>query len=101
MGGSFTNGQRIIQEFDAVLPTQVSVDGPAQIMGIMAALGLKAEGDVLTVRSEVMSLLPEYHATLMPLFLTSEDTPGPLFAHGCNHLSQRFEMEFQAALTRS
>ncbi|MBW6461319.1 MAG: FAD-dependent oxidoreductase, partial [Bacteroidales bacterium] len=97
-GGSFTNTQRIIQEYEAVFPSKVERTGLEQLADLLKALGLKQSADKREVLAEALSLLPEGgNAATYPFVHTAEDNPNRMYEHGCDDIVHRYNTEFASA----
>jgi formate dehydrogenase major subunit len=97
-GGSFTNTQRVIQEFGAEFRPAVEKTGLEQLADLLKAQGVEQRADYQEVLSEAMSLLPEGEENIIHTFLnTIEDNPNRLYEHGCDNIVMRFDNEFAKA----
>ena len=95
-GGSFTNTQRFIQDFDAGLKPKVEKSGVEQLIDLLKAFGLNGLCDVDDVRSEAISLLPNNVSKSKHEFVTV-NKPGDVspFNHGCDFLMEQFDKDFE------
>jgi predicted molibdopterin-dependent oxidoreductase YjgC len=98
-GGSFTNTQKIIQEFEAQFKPAVERLSWQQMSDLITKLGHAGHESPKDVISEALSLLPvkseEYKFSFN---LTENDNPARHFRSGCDNLVMRFEEEFLIAL---
>jgi formate dehydrogenase major subunit len=96
-GGSFTNAQKVIQNFDAVLKAKTELNSIEQLSGILE----KFRFVVLTkeVFMEFISLLPQGkdHSKLT-FKLTENDNSKRIFDFGADALVKRFAKEFEKAI---
>jgi formate dehydrogenase major subunit len=94
-GGSFTNSQRVIQEFGIELKSKVEKTNIDQLFELLTAFGLNGLQDVEDVRAEAFSLLPQREPLAEYNFaLTAESAHKSLFNHGCDYLMAEFDREF-------
>jgi formate dehydrogenase major subunit len=97
-GGTFTNTQKVIQEFGAEFKPAVEKSGLAQLADLLTALGVGQRADYHEALSEALSLLPEGGESMVYTFThTSGDNPNRLYEHGCDHIVMRFDDEFAKA----
>jgi formate dehydrogenase major subunit len=101
-GGSFTNAQKVIQEFEAVLPPKVEMISLDQISGILKKFGFDGLPSPKNVLVEMISLLPQKkeHGKLK-FILTNKDDSVRIFDFGCDALVKRFEEEFKNVFSNS
>jgi hypothetical protein len=99
-GGSFTNAQKVIQEFEPGLPKKTGKTNIEQLSGIIKTFGINGATNPIQVFSEMIALLPQGkdHSGLT-LNITGESDSKPLFAYGCDDVVRRFEIEFANAFT--
>ena len=97
IGGSFTNTQKIIQEFEAVLPSKLEKNSLQQIAAIMELLGVKAETDPGKIRMEAFRLFKSVDKQAMPLQITEPKQELKLFDFGCDYLVRKFDADFRKA----
>jgi len=96
-GGSFTNTQKVIQEFGAEFSPAVEKTSLAQIADLLRAEGLEQSADHHEVLAEVVSLLPEGKEIVYSFCNTPGDNPNRLYEHGCDYIVKRFDEEFAAS----
>jgi len=98
IGGTFSNTQKVILEFDKVLPSRLGKDSIQQLISIMKGFGMNGLESREDVFAEVIHLLPqteeEVPAEKLSLSFTHDDNPNRLFNYGCDSLVKRFEEEF-------
>ena len=94
--GSFSNTQRMIQEFAVGLKPKVEKTSVIQLLDLLKAFGLKGLNDVDDVRAEALSLLPSKQNEVMHQFVvTGNKIIRSLFNHGCDYLMMEFDKEFE------
>lgn len=95
-GGSFTNAQRMIQEFGPGLKSKVEKTSLKQLLDLLKAFGLNGLNDVNDVRTEALSLLPSKQEKVLHHFQNTDDKINrSLFNHGCDYLMMEFDREFK------
>ncbi len=92
-GGSFTNTQKFIQQFQAVHPSPLEMTTQEQLGNLLSALGVEMpENGTASVLLEVAGMLKHSsNGGPSPLVCTSEDNANRMFDHGCDLLVKRFE----------
>jgi len=95
-GGSFTNSQRFIQEFDAGLKPRVEKTSIAQLIDLIKLFGLNGLNDIDDIKNEAISLLPNDVSECKHEFkiINEPDKISP-FNHGCDYLMEQFDKEFE------
>jgi formate dehydrogenase major subunit len=92
IGGSFTNTQKMLQQFEPVLKSKVSRTSLDQMNGLMKAFGLKRFKEPADVMKEIISLLPaEKEKTILKFKYTHGRNNKRMFDHGCDVVVKRFE----------
>ena len=95
---TYTNTQKMIQEFSAEFVPVVEKTSLVQLADLLKALGVGQKADHHEVLAEVLSLLPEAKKDTVHLFFhTQQDNPNRLYNHGCDHVVMRFDGEFRQA----
>ena len=98
IGGTFSNTQKVLLEFDAALPSRLGMDSVRQLTGILKGFGLNGLNSREEVFREFISQLPkpgeDHPADDLTLVCTSGDSPERVFRYGCDSLVKRFEEEF-------
>jgi anaerobic selenocysteine-containing dehydrogenase len=98
IGGTFSNTQKVLLEFDAALPSRLGMDSVRQLTGILKGFGLNGLNSREEVFREFVSQLPkpgeDHPADDLTLVCTSGDSPERVFRYGCDSLVKRFEEEF-------
>jgi formate dehydrogenase major subunit len=101
-GGSFTNTQRVLQEFEAELESKVERSGWQQLRDILEFMGSEEKADVREVLQEALSLLPsEAEDKKFRLSFSKTDNDNRYYYHGCDYLMKRFDKEFENAFIQS
>jgi formate dehydrogenase major subunit len=96
-GGTFTNSQKIIQEFAEVIQSSVTMTSLQQYAGILEEFGITTPVTPADILMEIITLLParkEQEKLLMRP--TKEDNNKRYYNHGCDAVSRRFEEEFKS-----
>lgn len=97
--GSFTNTQRVIQQFEKVLNSKPERNNTEQLIGILEKLDVNSLHSVEEVRLEIFSILAEApKRDKFSFHYTSEDNGNKLFNHGCDSLVKRFDEHFEKSL---
>lgn len=97
-GGSFTNSQKVIQEFEAVLTPRLEKGSVEQLSGILKLFGFDGLDFPKYVLMEIISLLPQKHdPPKLKLEHTKKDDAGRIFEYGCDSVVKRFEEDFENA----
>jgi formate dehydrogenase major subunit len=97
-GGSFTNTQRMIQQFEATFEPRVERTGLQQLADLIAGFGITQSAEVSEVLSEMVSSLPKVEEDQKYIFRsTAIDNPNRLYEHGCDYIVKRFDEEFENA----
>lgn len=97
-GGSFTNTQRVIQQFDATFEPRIERTGLQQLADLLAEFGIEQRAECSEVLSEMISSLPQVDEERKYIFRsTAGDNPDRLYEHGCDFIVKRFDEEFENA----
>ncbi|HRY34047.1 MAG TPA: FAD-dependent oxidoreductase [Bacteroidales bacterium] len=99
-GGSFTNTQKVYQEFQEGLPQKTAVDAVGQLLAILAALGCNGLANRTDAMMEAFSLLPENNHPTRRFVIPDLPSGEKMFRYGCDAIQKRFEEEFKAKLGR-
>ena len=96
-GGSFTNSQKVLQQFQAGMNPKVELTSLQQLVGLLAAFGHKASGNPVDIFMEVVTLFPEKNGEdKLKLHITETDNPLRMYHYGCDAVTKRFEEEFES-----
>ena len=91
-GGSFTNTQKFIQQFVAVMPDPLEINSFGQLRRLHELFGMEAPDTPAAVMVEAASLMNNGPDTSLYQFVkTSPNGHAKHFDHGCDHLVKRFE----------
>jgi formate dehydrogenase major subunit len=94
-GGSFTNTQKMLLEFDAVLKPKPAMTNIEQLSGMLGKFGMNGLHTPREAFTEYIKLLPgKENGGKLKLAYTALDNSNRIFEHGCDYLVKRFEDEF-------
>ena len=102
-GGSFTNTQRFIQQFDVATDNPLEKSAFEQLKMLLEAFGLKADythpADVML---EAASIIQKINGSNRPFVLenTTEKGNNPRFQYGCDYLVKKFETQWNEAFKK-
>ncbi len=98
IGGTFTNAQKVIQEFEKVMKSRVEMTSLQQFAGILSEFGINTPDNPKEIFMEVITLLPvkKEHGKLL-MRPTKEDNNKRHYHHGCDSVTMRFEAEFHSS----
>jgi formate dehydrogenase major subunit len=89
-GGSFTNTQKVIQQFERGLASPVERLSYEQVNDILALFDSSVSGDIHDVMMEAISLLPTHREChKLTLTWTNQDNENRMFDYGCDYLMGR------------
>jgi len=101
MNGSFTNTQRVIQEFAPVLQNKLELDTIQQWIGLLGQFGINGYHDATDIRdalfAEIASRTSESNRTFR---ITERDNYHRLFNHGCDAVVKQFDDAFHFAFSK-
>lgn len=95
-GGSFTNSQRVIQEFEPSLKPKVEKTTLTQLVDLLKTFGINGLKDIDDVRTEIFSLLPQKKNEKHRFTKSKLEINRSLFNHGCDYLMAEFDKEFES-----
>lgn len=95
-GGSFTNSQKIIQLFDAVIPSKPEKTDIQQLRELLAATGVEIPESVKAIHDLMLKELPK-KGFGREFVYTKEDPFVLYFTHRCDIVMKRFDDEFEQA----
>ena len=100
LGGTFTNAQKVIQEFGHVVKSRLEQTSLQQLTGILNEFGIISSDNPHDIFMEIIALLPEKreHGKLL-MRRTKEDNNKRHYNHGCDAVTRRFEEEFDKQFT--
>jgi formate dehydrogenase major subunit len=101
-GGSFTNTQKVIQEFEALIQSKTELTNLDQLASMLKSFGFPLLCSQKDILMEFISLLPngKDHSKLM-FRTTGSDDSNHLFDSGCDAVVKRFETEFETSFTKN
>ncbi|MEZ5148246.1 MAG: FAD-dependent oxidoreductase [Bacteroidales bacterium] len=99
MGGSFTNTQKVIQEFEAVLPSKLEMTSLKQLSTMLSQFKMNGFESPKDVMMEAITLLPEEQQEEKLKFqFTKAENCNRTFNYGCDVVVKRFEEQFEQSL---
>jgi len=102
IGGTFSNTQKAILEFEPVLPSRIEISSIMQFIELLKGFGLNGLENRNDVFSEIIRLLPHVEEDQpeesLAMVYTREDNLNRSFDYGCDYLVKRFEEEFEERL---
>ena len=100
-GGSYTNAQKVIQQFQAEMKPKPGLTNLRQIAGLLAAFGHKVSSNPIDTFMEVVTLFPENNGNeKLRLCITLKDNHHRKYRYGCDAVMKRFEEEFERKITK-
>jgi formate dehydrogenase major subunit len=102
-GGSYSNTQKYLVNFDAVMDSKVEKKNYEQLIDMMGKLGVKSRVDLThNITLEIASLLGNSKSKDKEYCLThtSEDDSNRMFNYGCDYLVKRFEEKFKQSFEK-
>jgi predicted molibdopterin-dependent oxidoreductase YjgC len=98
-GGSFTNAQKVIQEFNAVLPLKIEKSNLEQLTDLLNLFDIDGLSFREYIFEEIISLLPQGkdHSKIL-MHQTTSDKGYLSFNHGCDAVVRIFEEEFKSKI---
>jgi formate dehydrogenase major subunit len=100
-GGSFSNTQKFIQQFEAAMPSPAAMNSFEQLRAIADVLGMEmkydSSADVLLEAAGIIQRSPENGWLPYRFVSTQGSHPGRRFEHGCDHLVKYFDNEWEKA----
>ena len=95
-GGSFTNAQKVIQEFDAVFPPKIEKSILEQLTDLLKLFGIDGLSFRDYVFEEIIAILPQGkdHSKII-MHQTDSDKECLFFKYGCDAVVRIFEEEFE------
>jgi predicted molibdopterin-dependent oxidoreductase YjgC len=100
-GGTFTNTQKVIQEFEKAFDAKAGNNSLQQLAGLMNEFGIKQKSKAADVMAEIVKLLPSNgSARKFSFSQTSETNNCRMFDHGCDYIVKYFDDEFNNAFDK-
>jgi len=100
IGGSFTNTQKVIQEFEPVFESKVAKDSIHQIGTLLNKLEVKQKYDRKQILQEAMSFLGSNGKSKYCFEYTNKDNYSRLFDYGCDDIVRRFEKHYDDSINQ-
>ena len=98
-GGSFTNTQKTIQEFEPVLVSKAGKTSSEQLNALLKRFGLKTTPEVKDILMEAIGLLPvKDNNNKLSFHYTNATHCNRMFNYGCDVVVKRFEEQFEQSL---
>lgn len=98
-GGSFTNTQKVIQEFEEGFKPKTELRSFEQLSALLQKFGIKGHESIKDVMMELISLLPvEKTAEKLQFMYTHDQNCNRMFNYGCDVVVKRFEEHFENSL---
>ncbi|MBU1011628.1 MAG: FAD-dependent oxidoreductase [Bacteroidetes bacterium] len=99
MDGSYSNAQKVFQEFEAQFAPKLEKQSFEQTADLLELLGVKGDKEVMDIRAEALSLLAtEIEDEAYQFTYTEVDSNyNRLFNYGCDAVHLRFETDFENA----
>ncbi|MCX6281842.1 MAG: FAD-dependent oxidoreductase [Bacteroidetes bacterium] len=99
-GGSYTNSQKTIQQFQAEIKPKIELTNLQQLAGLLAAFGHHVSGNPIDAFMEVVTLFPEKNGEQkLQLHITEKDNHQRKYNYGCDAVMKRFEEEFETKIS--
>ena len=95
LGGTFTNTQKVIQEFGNEMKSRLAQTSLEQLAGILSEFGITSSTTPQEIFMEIITLLPgqEEDGKLL-MRPTKEDNNKRFYNHGCDTVTMQFEKEY-------
>jgi len=97
MDGSFTNTQKVLQQFTAQMPAAIEQVGLQQLIELGKQFGLNGLDTAQDVFTEFVGQLPQEEKSKYEFHIGTEDSPQRNFNYGADSIMMRFDEEFKAA----
>ncbi|MFH2142737.1 MAG: FAD-dependent oxidoreductase [Bacteroidota bacterium] len=98
-GGSFTNTQRVIRNFDKKIDSKVEKTVPEQFIDLLNKFGVSGISNIWEAFEEAVKLFPAENKDNLELLHTQSDNNQRWFKYGCDYIVKQFEEEFKNAFT--
>lgn len=101
-GGSFTNTNHTIQQFEAALKPKVELTTAQFLSALLQKLGVTSPTDIYDIQTEIISLLPQTKTTTkLPFTQTNNEGHYLQFQAGCSYLMHNFDIDFENKLSNA
>jgi formate dehydrogenase major subunit len=97
--GTFTNTQRVIQEFQPFMTGKQGNNSIGQLVGMLGEFGLNGLKDSADARNEALKTLATGPLYEKIFNFTTDNNYSPLFNHGCDWVVKIFDEEFHDAFS--
>ncbi|NOZ47599.1 MAG: FAD-dependent oxidoreductase [Chlorobi bacterium] len=95
INGSFTNTQKVIQEFEQQITSKIEFSSIQQLLELLNKFGSDKLKDIHDVKSEIASLLSISLEKENHSFTTTDiDNYNRIFNYGCDYIVKKFNTEF-------
>jgi formate dehydrogenase major subunit len=99
IGGSFTNTQKMIQEFEPVLNSKIEKNSYDQLNALSKKFGLKTKKSSKEIMMEAIQLLPlKTEESKLQFKYTNGHNCNRMFNYGCDIIIKQFEDRFEEAM---
>jgi len=98
--GSYTNTQKVIQEFYSQRTSKVEKETYRQLVDLLAYFGINGNPTVSDVQTEAFKLLPVNGERKASFTFTEKDNAHRIFNHGCDIVNKKFADYFQNAFNK-
>jgi len=95
--GSFTNTQKVVQQFTAQMTSAVEHTSLQQLIALAKQFDLNGLETAQDVFMEFVGQLPQEEKTKYQFHIGTEDSPQRKFNFGADAIMKRFDEEFEAA----
>jgi predicted molibdopterin-dependent oxidoreductase YjgC len=95
--GSFTNTQKVLQQFTAQMPAAIEQVGLQQLIELGKQFGLNGLDTAQDVFMEFVGQLPQEEKAKYEFHIGTEDSPKAMFNYSADSIMMRFDEEFKAA----
>ena len=93
-GGSFTNTQKQIQNFEKLLHSKLKMSNIEQLASLCKQFELEQTDDIHEIQDEYMAMIAEAQKYKLVLRYTAEELPQKYFKSGCDALHAKAEKLF-------
>ncbi len=92
IGGSFTNTQKVIQEFEPVFESEINKTSLQQLVDLLKIFGFRQKKEANKILHEAFSLLGLKQKSGFSFHYTEQDNSNRLFNYGCDYIVKRFSV---------
>ena len=106
IGGSYSNAQKFILNFDAEYKSKLEKDSVTQFIELLFLFSdkknaVQSEDISLEIASMLKDKVESNSENLYSLKMTTEDSNSKLFDYGCDYITKRFELYFEKQISES